>query len=152
MRAAFRPLRALALDSTATGGAGCWSTPGFSTRLTSKNSFLRQSPLLGAANFSSWRPQKLAQHEKRFSTTTSPLSAPVTTTGSVKNSTTEQQTRGRQSSTWLLSGYLVSAPWPSPTRPSMPTAQQREVVAWSALWPCVSTSKLAWHTVSAYNH
>ncbi|CAL5873901.1 uncharacterized protein PFLUO_LOCUS8184 [Penicillium psychrofluorescens] len=106
MRAAFRPLRALALDSTATGGAGCWSTPGFSTRLTSKNSFLRQSPLLGAANFSSWRPQKLAQHEKRFSTTTSPLSAPVTTTGSVKNSTTEQQTRGKTVKYLVIVGLL----------------------------------------------
>ncbi|KAJ5610308.1 hypothetical protein N7510_007027 [Penicillium lagena] len=107
MRAAFRPLRALALDSTAIGaGAGCWSTSGFSTRLTSKNSFLRQSPFLGATNFSSWRPQQIARHAKRFSTTTSPLSAPVKTTASVKNSTPEQQTRGKTVKYLVIVGLL----------------------------------------------
>ncbi|KAJ5812272.1 hypothetical protein N7474_008573 [Penicillium riverlandense] len=107
MRAAFRPLRALALDSTAIGGGACrLSTSGFSTRLTSKNAFLRQSPLLGAGNFSSWRPQQLAWHEKRFFTTTSPLSAPVKTTDSVKTPTTEQQTRGKTVKYLVIVGLL----------------------------------------------
>lgn len=107
MRAAFRPLRALTLDSTAIGGgAGCWSTSDVSTRLTSKNSLRRQRSLLGAAKFSSWRPQQLSRHENPFSTTTSPLSAPVKTTGSVKNHTTEQHTREKTVKYLVIFGLL----------------------------------------------